>query len=182
MSSMTSFFDSANSAGVRESARPMTGMTLTRGARRFISSMSNSRRLYNISAKVQIRRLAIRYVPVTCRCDEVEHGVNAVVSEARITLDTRLLGQNVVVLPLEKANNFRKADSPESALNLQVVVYVRDLGVAPSLIVDLVTEAGSVNDGQRNTGSLLVKLKLCSASQIPIELFLGCGRHFVPTV
>lgn len=31
-------------------------------------------------------------LPVTSRCDEVEHGMDPIVSEARITLDTRLLG------------------------------------------------------------------------------------------
>lgn len=49
------------------------------------------------------------YIPVTGGCDEVEHGMNAVVPETRVTLDTRLLGQNIVVLPLEEANNLRKA-------------------------------------------------------------------------
>ena len=45
------------------------------------------------------------------RRDKVEQGVNPVVSEARITLDTRLLGQNVVVLSLEVTNNFRETVS-----------------------------------------------------------------------
>lgn len=40
------------------------------------------------------------------RGDEVEQGVDSVVSEARVTLDTRLLGKNVVVLSLEVPNNF----------------------------------------------------------------------------
>ena len=37
--------------------------------------------------------------------DKVEQGVNAVVPEARVTLDTRLLSQNVIVLSLEVAND-----------------------------------------------------------------------------
>lgn len=41
-------------------------------------------------------------------CDKVEHGVDTVVPEARVTLDTRLLCQNVVILPLEEANDFRE--------------------------------------------------------------------------
>lgn len=41
-------------------------------------------------------------------CDEVEHGVNTVVPEARVTLDTRLLCQNVVILPLKEADDFRE--------------------------------------------------------------------------
>lgn len=37
--------------------------------------------------------------------DEVEHSVDTVVSESGVTLDTRLLGQDVVVLSLEVSNN-----------------------------------------------------------------------------
>ena len=48
-------------------------------------------------------RCAIR---VTSRGDEVEKRVNAVVAEAGVTLDTRLLSENVIVLAFEIANNF----------------------------------------------------------------------------
>ena len=41
--------------------------------------------------------------------DEVEQGVNSVVPEARVTLDARLLRENVVVLTLEVTNYFLKA-------------------------------------------------------------------------
>jgi hypothetical protein len=37
--------------------------------------------------------------------DEVEHSMDSVVPEARVTLDTGLLGENVVVLPLEVADD-----------------------------------------------------------------------------
>lgn len=37
--------------------------------------------------------------------DEVEHGMHTIVPEARVTLDTRFLGQNVIVLPLEVADD-----------------------------------------------------------------------------
>ena len=40
------------------------------------------------------------------RRDKVQEGVNPVVSEARVTLDTRLLSENVIVLAFEIANNF----------------------------------------------------------------------------
>lgn len=52
-----------------------------------------------------------RDVPMAGRRDKVEQRVNSVVSEARVTLDTRLLGQNVVVLSLEVTNNFRETAS-----------------------------------------------------------------------
>jgi hypothetical protein len=45
-------------------------------------------------------------------CDEVEQDVDTVVAESGVTLDTRLLGQNVIVLALEVANNLAKAASP----------------------------------------------------------------------
>lgn len=44
------------------------------------------------------------------RRDEVEHGVDAVVPEAGVTLDTRLLCKDVVILSLEEANNLREAE------------------------------------------------------------------------
>jgi hypothetical protein len=35
------------------------------------------------------------------RGDEIENGMDTVVPESRVTLDTRLFGQNVIVLSLE---------------------------------------------------------------------------------
>lgn len=46
---------------------------------------------------------------MTSRGNEVKHGVDSVVPEARVTLNTRLLGQDVVVLSLEVSNDFGKA-------------------------------------------------------------------------
>lgn len=37
--------------------------------------------------------------------DEIEHGMDTVISETRVSLDTGFLGQNVVVLSLEVAYN-----------------------------------------------------------------------------
>jgi hypothetical protein len=39
------------------------------------------------------------------RSDEVQRSVHAVVSEARVTLDTRLLGENIIILPLEVSDD-----------------------------------------------------------------------------
>lgn len=58
--------------------------------------------------------------------DKVEKSMDTVVAEAWVTLDSRLLGQNVVVLALEVPNNLREA----------------------GLVVNLVTEARGVDDGQ----------------------------------
>lgn len=43
--------------------------------------------------------------------NEVEHHMDTVVPESRVTLDTRLLGQNVVVLSLEVADNLCEASA-----------------------------------------------------------------------
>jgi len=57
------------------------------------------------------------YLPMARRCDEVQQNVDAVIAEARITLDARLLGKNVIILPLEVANNFREAVHDQNVLN-----------------------------------------------------------------
>ena len=46
---------------------------------------------------------------MTGRCDEVEQGMDTVIAEAGVTLDTRLLGKNVIILPLEVADNLGEA-------------------------------------------------------------------------
>ena len=72
--------------------------------------------------------------------NEVEQDVDAVVPESRVTLDSALLGQNVVVLSLEVTRDFAKG----------------------CLVVNAVTETGSVHDGQRDTSSFLIQLELDS--------------------
>ena len=49
------------------------------------------------------------YIRVARRGDEVKKGVDTVVPEARVTLDTRLLGENVVVLALKVPYDFLEA-------------------------------------------------------------------------
>ena len=60
------------------------------------------------------------------RGDEVEKGVDTVVSEARVTLDTRLFRQDIIVLALEVSDNFGEA----------------------GLVVYLIAEAGGVDNGE----------------------------------
>lgn len=59
-------------------------------------------------------------------CNEVEERVYTIVTEPRVTLDTRFLREDIIVLSLEVANNLAEG----------------------GLVVDLVTEAGCVNDCQ----------------------------------
>ena len=77
---------------------------------------------------------------MTSGCDEVKKGVNSIVAEAGITLDSGLFGENGIVLSLEVAHDLAKR----------------------RLVVDLVAKAGSVDDGQRDSGTFLVNLKLYS--------------------
>lgn len=46
---------------------------------------------------------------MTGGCDEVEHNVDSVIPEARVTLDTRFLCQDAIVLPLEIPDDFGEA-------------------------------------------------------------------------
>lgn len=133
MSSMINFLDSASSAGVRESALPMTGMTLTRGESRFMSSMSSSRRLCDVSVRWPISAVLLVDVPVTGRCDEVEKDVNTVVAESRVALDARLLCENVIVLSLEITNNLGETKHNELASrpsdNTQCPTHLNSLSI-----------------------------------------------------
>ncbi len=44
-------------------------------------------------------------------CDKVQKHVNSVVTESRVTLDTRLLRKNIIVLSLEIADNLAEAST-----------------------------------------------------------------------
>ena len=91
-------------------------------------------------------------------CNEVKHGMDSVVSESGVTLNTRLLGQDIIVLPLEVSNNLRETVATISRLRFQM--GCRHLCDLPSFIVDLVTKSRGIDNGQRNTGTLFVELKL----------------------
>jgi hypothetical protein len=67
--------------------------------------------------------------------DKVEQGVDAVVAEARVTLDARLFGEDVVVLALEV---------PDDLLERK-------------LVVDVVPEPRRVYDRQRNTNTIFLE-------------------------
>ena len=48
-------------------------------------------------------------LPMAGGSDEVEQSVHTIVSEARITLDTRLLSKDIIVLPLQIADDLCEA-------------------------------------------------------------------------
>lgn len=72
------------------------------------------------------------------RGDEVKKNVDTVVAKSWVTLDAGLLSENVIVLSLKVSLNLGEA----------------------SLVVDLVSEAWGVDDGQRDARSFLIQLEL----------------------
>ena len=89
--------------------------------------------------------------------DKVEERVYAVVSEARVTLDTRLLGENVIILPFQMSNNFLEAKARW---------LVPRYGPSPrsnsrKFVVNVVTEAGRVDNGEGDTNAILLELWVC---------------------
>lgn len=51
------------------------------------------------------------------RSDKVEKGMHPVVAEAGVTLDTRLLSQDIIVLALDIASDFTKAETGGQYVN-----------------------------------------------------------------
>jgi hypothetical protein len=88
---------------------------------------------------------------VTCGCDKVEEDVDTVVPEARVTLDSRFFGKNIVILAFEVSDDFTKAEEQS--------VLRRTCGTGfymPCFIVNLVTKTGGINDGEGNSGAFVV--------------------------
>lgn len=112
--------------------------------------MSSSRRLH-----CQLGLAGTVDAPVAGGRDEVEEDVHAVVAEAGVTLDARLLGEDVVVLSLEVANDLGEASkSAQSGVQGEV---------EPGLVVNLVAESRRVDYCQADAGAFLVELWAQSA-------------------
>jgi hypothetical protein len=95
---------------------------------------------------------------MTGRRDEVEHGMDSVVSEPGVSLDTRFLGQDIIVLSLEVAYNLGEAG--RVLARFMLVRTNRHQRYLPCFIVDLVAKAGRIDDSQRDAGALLIKFQL----------------------
>lgn len=68
--------------------------------------------------------------------DEVEESVDSIVSETGVSLDPGFLGENIIVLSFQVSCDLGKT----------------------SLIINLITESGRINDSQGNTSPLLFKV------------------------
>lgn len=95
-------------------------------------------------------------LPMSSGSDEVEHGVDTVVPEARVTLDTRLLGEKIIILPLEITDNLGETVSHLVREHVNNIM----MRIIPGLVVNRIAESRSVDDGQQDASSLLVQLKL----------------------
>jgi hypothetical protein len=94
---------------------------------------------------------------MACRSNEVEHGMDTIVPETRITLDSRLFGQDIVILSLQISDNLRKAAHGVSATRRHRKLLYHQ----PRFVVDLVSKPWGINDSQGDAGALLVKLEFC---------------------
>ena len=130
----------------------MTGMTLQRGESRRISSISISRRLEIKLADTKNDQTALNKQPVPCRGNEVQQGVNSVVSEARIALYSGLLRQNVIILAFEISDYLLKARSKIKKFKQQ-----KSMECSRVLIVNIISEARRINNRQSNTYTVLLK-------------------------
>lgn len=84
--------------------------------------------------------------------DKVEQAVHAVVPEPGVTLDPGLLGNNVVVFPLEVLDNLAEA----------------------GLVVNLVAKTGCVDNRQCNSGALLIQLQF-DRDRLDLDPLLDMG-------
>ena len=94
--------------------------------------------------------------------------MHSVVAEAWVTLDTRLLGENVIVLALEVTH-----DLLETMCSGQWWKCTVKMSYARELIVNVITESRSVDDGQSNTDAILLEFFGCS---VPVHVGVSkCG-------
>ena len=86
---------------------------------------------------------------LTCRSDEIEQDMYSVVSEARITLNSALFGEDIVELSLEIGADLAEA----------------------GFIVDAVSKARSIDNCQRDTCTFLVQFEL-DGDRLDLDLLL----------
>lgn len=103
---------------------------------------------------------------VAGRGDKVEESVDTVVAEAGVTLDTRLLGENVVVLTLEVGRDLLEAG----------VSFEQSVASLPVLVVNAVAKAGGVDDSKGDANTVLLKLNVDGLDlDVPLSVSVGGG-------
>jgi len=89
------------------------------------------------------------------RSDKVKQSVDTVIAETGVTLDTRLLCKNVIILSLKITNDFTKAIGPSATFQHRRSIEL----VIPCFVVNLVSEAGGVNNREGDTGSFFIQFQ-----------------------
>ena len=89
---------------------------------------------------------------MSSRRDEVEQGVHSVVLETGVTFNSRLLGEDIVVLALNVAHNFL-----EPAKTRQFVNFVMCRADIRKFVVNAITKPWRVDHSQSDTDTLLLK-------------------------
>ena len=84
--------------------------------------------------------------------NEVEQSMYPVVAEAWITLDTRLLGQDVVVLAFEVVHDFLKAN--KEFIDGENGIRGKNLRV---LVVNIVSKSWRINNSEGDTNAIFLK-------------------------
>lgn len=96
-----------------------------------------------------------KYARMASGRDEVEQSVDAVVAEARVTLDAGLFCEDVVVFALEVAENFLEASEPGPRASERSPTVVSD---ARKLVINVVSKARGVDNGERDADAVLLEL------------------------
>jgi hypothetical protein len=137
----------------------MTGMTLTRGDSRRINSISISRRLPSAV-------LLLENLRVTSRLDKVEQSVNSVIPESGVSLDPRLLGQDIIILPLEIRRDLLEAAA-------QLCFKIQN---SPVLVINTLSETRGIDNSQSDPGSILLQLDIVLFNTYRVFLVSPCCR------
>ena len=66
-------------------------------------------------------------LPVASGCDKIEEGMDTIITEPWVTLDTRLFGEDVIILALEVSNNLGETMCDQSVLVLRSTNAVPNL-------------------------------------------------------
>ena len=86
--------------------------------------------------------------------DKVEECVHSVIPEARITYDTRLFGQNIIILTFEIPDDVLEAVRLKYEKTMHFRARSRFLR---RFVVNVVTETGGVDDGECNSNAVLLE-------------------------
>ena len=87
------------------------------------------------------------------RRDEVKQGVDSIVTETGVTLYTRLFSENIIILTFKVGHDFLETTNEKNESRAKRVRR----GILPVLIVNVVSETGSVDYCKGDTNSILLE-------------------------